>query len=73
MEKEDLVIEFHNLINKIENVMFTERTNRNEHLNNNYPDFDFESEIVSIPFIHEFYLNGYKCKINLRGTLEIID
>ncbi len=82
MEKQDLIIEFHNLIDKIDKKFFKERYKLHEALkskwngriiNGDVLNFDFKDEVVTFPFNHKFYLNGYLCEIKMRGEITVLE
>lgn len=74
MEKEDLVIEFHRKINQVEDRFFTDRYKRHEYLENKFgEEVDLKNEIITFPFVHEFYIKGHKCKIELTGEIKLIE
>lgn len=74
MEKEDLVIEFHKKLNQLEERFFNNIFERHEYLKNKFGDeVDLKKETITFPFIHEFYVKGHKCKIELTGEIKVIE
>ena len=88
MEKEDLVIEFHKKINQVEERFFTDIEKRIEaqqglwerfsinqfgELKEEFKNIGGEKEVITFPFVHEFYIKGHKCKIELTGEIKVIE
>lgn len=74
MEKEDLVIEFHKKLNLVQERFFNDRIERHQFYREYYGEgVDLENEIITFPFKYEFYINGYKCKIDLSGEIKVIE
>jgi hypothetical protein len=77
MEKEDLIIAFHEKINLIEKQFFTDRQEMIEarqglwerfsihkfgKIKKEFKNLSGKDDEITFPFIHDFYLKGYKCK-----------
>lgn len=82
MTKEDLVIEFHKKMVRVEKEFFdniNSRRKAQQNLENNYM-MDLYGEIglpntnpetISVPFNFEFYIKGHRCKIAQRFEIVV--
>lgn len=89
MQKEDLVIEFHNKLNEVEEKYFKNRylllerrkqflermsLKRYGKLDKEFVNgFKGESDVIVVPFNYEFYINGYKCKIETGIEIKLLE
>lgn len=81
MEKNDLIIEFVNLINEIDQRFMKQRFLRHESIKNEFDsmalndqpiEFDMQSELVNFQFNHQVGLSGYLCDLKIKGTINVI-
>ena len=82
MTKEDLVIEFHKKIDKVEKEFFdnivSRRKAQDELWDNFYREYEgnptpnnTNPEYISVPFYFEFYIKGHRCKIAQRFEIVV--
>ena len=79
MEKNDLIIEFVNLINEIEQRFMNQRFLRHESIKNEFEsrtlnnepiEFDMQSELINFQFNYQVSLSGYLCDLKMKGTIR---
>ncbi|MBP6182649.1 hypothetical protein [Flavobacterium sp.] len=82
MTKEDLIIEFHKKMDRVEKEFFeniNSRRKAQQNLENNYM-IDLYGEIglpntnpetISVPFNFEFYIKGHRCRIAHRFEIVV--
>lgn len=82
MTKEDLIIEFHKKMDRVEKEFFENIDSRREAQDKLWDQFYIENhgtlapynpnpETISVPFNYEFYIKGHRCRIAHRFDIVV--